>query len=97
MTLDHAMTGRLVHHRSVEIIETTCAFHDGRVQRQAKKEAAIFATTTVRVINTTIIVIEDRKSDSKEQEHHAKATAATGVKPHVICRLRGGSRSLDTA
>ena len=96
MTLDPGMTGRLVHHRGVEIIiVTTCTFHNGRIVCQAKQEAAIFATTTVRVISTTIAVIEYRKSDSKE--HHAKATAVTSPKPHVISRLLGGSRSLDTA
>jgi len=65
------------------------------VQRHAKKEAAIVATTKVRAINTSIAAIEDRKSDSNE--HHAKATAATSAKPHVISRLRGGSSLLDTA
>ena len=81
MTLDPGMTGRLVHHRGVGIIVTTCAVHYGRVQRLAKKEAAIFAT------------IEDRKSDSNG--HHVKATAVTGAKLHSISRLRGASRSLD--
>jgi len=37
MMLDSNMTGRLVHHRGVEIIVTTCAFGYGRVQSQAKK------------------------------------------------------------
>ena len=36
MTLDPAMTGRLVHHRGVRLIVTTRAFHDGRVQYHAK-------------------------------------------------------------
>jgi len=95
MTLDPGVTGRLVHHRGVEIIVTTCAFHYGRVRCQAKKEAAIFATTTVHAIGTTIAAIEDRKSDSNE--HHAKATAVTSAKRHVISRLHGASTSLDTA
>ena len=90
---DPGMTGRLVHHRGVEIIVTTCAFHYGRVQCHAKKEAAIVAT--VRAISPTIAAIEDRKSD--RNEHHAKTTAVTTAKPHAISRLRGGSRSLDTA
>ena len=91
MTLDSGMTGRLVHHRGVEIIVTTC----GRVQCHEKIEAAIVAMTTVRVICTTIAAIEDRKNDSNER--HVKATAVTSPKPHVISRLLGGSRSLDTA
>ena len=93
MTLDPGMTGRLVHHRGVEIIVTTCAFHDGRVQYHVNKEVAI-VTTTVRVISTTIAAIEGRKSDSNE--HHAKATVLTSAKPQSISRLRGESRSLDT-
>ena len=92
MTLDPGMSG--VHHRGVKIIVTTCAFHYGRAQCHAKKEAAILATTTVRATNTTIAAIEDGKSDSNE--HHAKATAGTSAKPHVINRSRGESRSLDT-
>ena len=96
MTLDPGMTGRLVHHRGVEIIVTTCAFHYRHVQRHAKKEAAtVAATTTVRAISTTIAAIEDRKSDSNED--HVKATAMTSAKPHVISRLRGASTSLDMA
>ena len=87
------MTG--VHHRGVEIIVTTDTFHLGRVQRHAKKEAAIGATTTVAAISTTIDAIEDRKSDNNED--HVKATAATSAKLHVISRLHGGSRSLDKA
>jgi len=89
------MTGRVVYHRSVESIVTTCAFHYGRVQCHAKKEAAIVAMTTFRAISTTIAAIEDRKSDS--DEHHVKATAATGAKPHSVSRLRGASKSLDMA
>ena len=95
MTLVPSMTGRLVHHRDVEIIVTTCAFHYGRVQCHAKKEAAIAATTAVRAINTTIDAIEDRKSDSND--HHVKATLVTSAKPHVISRLSGESTSHDTA
>jgi len=95
MTLDPGMTGHLVHHRGVEIIVTTCTLHNGRVQCHAKKAAAIVAATTVRAISTTIAAIEDRKSGNNE--HHVKATAATGVKPRVISRLLGGSTSLDTA
>jgi len=93
MTLDPGMTGHLVHHRGVEIIATTYVF--GRVQRHAKKEAAIVATTTVLAISTTIAAIEDRKSDSNED--HVKATAVTSAKPHAISRLRGESRSLAKA
>jgi len=87
------MTG--VHPRGVEIIVTTGAFQYGRVQFDAKKQTAIVAATTVRAISTTIAAIEDRKSDSNE--HHVKATAATGAKPHCVSRLRGASKSLDTA
>jgi len=83
-----AMTGRLLHHRGVEIIVTTCAFHYGIIQCHAKKEAA-----TVRAISTTIAAIEDRKSDSNE--HRAKTTAS--AKPRFISRLPGASKSLDTA
>jgi len=93
MTLDPGMTDRLVHHRGVEIIVTTCAFHIGHGQYHAKKEAATVATTAVRAISTTIATIEDRKSDSNE--HHMKTTVS--AKPHVISRLRGESRSLDKA
>jgi len=85
------MTGRLVHHRGAEIIVTTCAFHYGRVQYHAKKEAATVAKMTVRAISTTIAAIEYRKSDSNE--YHA----VTSAKPHVISRLPGGSTSLDMA
>jgi len=92
MTLDPGMSG--VHHRGVEII-VKCAFHHGRVQCHAKKEAAIVATTTARATSTTIAAIKDRKSDSNE--HHAKVTAATSAKPQDISRLRGESRSLNTA
>jgi len=88
MTLDPGMTGRLVHHRGVEIIVTTCAFHYGHVQCQAKKEAGIFATTTVRAISTTIAAIEERNSN----EHHVTATAVTSAKLHFISRLHGESR-----
>ena len=94
-TLDPAMTGRLVHHRGVEIIVTTYAFHYGRVQSHAKKEAAFVATTPVRAIRTTIAAIEDRMSDSNE--HHVTATAVTSAKPHSISRLPGASTSLDKA
>ena len=87
MTLDFAMTARVVHHRDVEISVTTCR----RVQRHAKKEAAIVAT--VRAISTTIAAIEDRKSN----EHHVKATAVTSAKPQSISRLPGASTSLDMA
>ena len=93
MTLDPVMTGRLVHHRGVESIVTTCAFHSGRVRCHAKKQTAIVATTTVRAISTTIAAIKDRKSDN----HCVKATAVTSAKPHAINRLRGESASLDTA
>ena len=93
MTLDPGMSG--LHHRGVEIIVTTCAFHYGRVQCHARKEPAIFATTTLRAISTAIAATEGRKSDSNE--HHVKATAVTSAKPHAISRLRGGNRSLDTA
>ena len=89
------MTGHLVHPQGLESIVTTCAFRHGRVQRHAKKVAAIVATTTVRVISTTIAAIEDRKSDSIE--HHVKATAVTSAKPHSISRLHGASISLGTA
>jgi len=89
------MTGHLVHPRGLESIVTTCAFRHGRVQRHAKKEAAIVATTTVRVISTTIAAIEDRKSDSID--HFAKTTAVTSAKLHAISRLPGGSRLLDKA
>jgi len=95
MTLDPGMTGRLVHHRGVEIIVTRCAFHHGRVQCHEKIEAAIVAMTTVRVISTTIAAIEDRKNDSNER--HVKATAVTSAKRHSINRLRGGSRLPDKA
>ena len=95
MTLDRDMTGRLVHHRGVEIIVTTCAFHNGRVQCHAEKEAAIVATMTVRATNTTMPASEDRRSDSNE--YHAKVTAVTSAKPHAISRLPGASRSLDMA
>jgi len=95
MTLDPGMAGRLVHHRGPEIIVTTCAFHCGRVQCLAEKEATIVAKTTTRAISITIVAIEDRKSDSNE--HHAKVTAVTSAKPQSISRLRGESRSLDTA
>jgi len=89
------MTGRLVHHRGVEIIVTKCAFHYGRAQRHEKKEAAIIAMTTVRAISTTIAAIEDRKTDSNE--HYAKVSAVTSANPQSISRLRGESRSLNTA
>ena len=96
MTLDPGMTGRLVRHRGLAIIETAYAFHHGRAQDRNKKEAAtVAATTTVRVIRTTIAAIEDRKNDSNED--HVKATATTSAKPHVISRLHGGSRLLDKA
>jgi len=95
MALDSNMTGRLVHHRGVEVLVTTCALHYGRVPCHAKKEAAIVATTTVRAISITIAATEDRKSDSNED--HVKATAMTSAKPHVISRLHGGSRLLDKA
>ena len=84
-----AMTGRLLHHRGVEIIVTTGAFHYGIIQCHAKKEKA----ATVRAISTTIAAIEDRKSDSNE--HRAKTTAS--AKPRFISRLPGASKSLDTA
>ena len=90
MTLDRCMTG--VHHRDVEIIVTTYAFHYGRFQRHEKKEAAIVAMATVRAISTTIAAIEDRRSGSND-EHHA----VTHAKPHSISRLRGARVSLDTA
>ena len=93
MTLDASMTGCHVHHRRVEIIVTTYAFHFGHGQCHAKKGAAIVATTTVRTISTTIAAIKDRKSDN----HCVKAAAVTSAKPHVINRLRGESASLDTA
>ena len=88
MTVDPGMSG--VQHQGFEIIETTRAFHYGRVQYHAKKEAATVPTTTVRATSTTIAAIEDRKSDSNED--HVKATAMTSAKPHVISRLPGGSR-----
>ena len=94
-TVDPGMTGRLVHHRGAEIIVMTYTFHYGRVQRHAKKEAAIVATTAVRAINTTIDAIEDRKSDSNE--HLVKAIAVTGARPQSISRSPGGSSLLDTA
>ena len=93
--LDPGITGRLVHHRGVDIIVRTKDFHVGRVQCHAKKGAAIVATTTVRAISTTIAGIRDRKSDSNEQ--HVKATAVTSAKRHSISRFRGESRLLDTA
>jgi len=95
MTLDPGMTGPLVHHRGVEFIVATYPFHFLRVQCHARKEAAVYATTTVRAISRTIATIEDRKSD--RNEHHAKTTAVTRAKPHAISRLPGASRSLDTA
>ena len=95
MTLDPGMTGRLVHHRGVEIIVTTCAFHYARVQCHAKKEAAIVAKTKVRAISTMIAAVEDRKSDTNE--HHVKATAVTSAKAPFISRLRGISTSLRPA
>jgi len=95
MTLDSGLPSRLVHHRGVEIVATTCAFHFGRVQYHGNKEAASVATTTDRAISSTIAKIEDRKSDSNE--HHAKATAVTSAKPHSISKLRGGSRLLAKA
>jgi len=96
MTVDPGMTGRLVHHRGAEIIVRTGAFHHGRVQCHAKKEAAIGATTTtVGAISTTIGAIGERKSDSNE--HRVKTTAATSAKPRSISRLRGESRLLGTA
>ena len=93
MTLDPGTSG--VHPRGVEIIVTTRAFHYGRGQCHAKKEAAIVATTTVRAIATTIAAIKDRKSGSKV--HHVKALAVTGAKLPSISKLRGASTSLDTA
>ena len=87
------MAGRLVHHRGVETIMTTCAFHYARVQYHAKKKAAIGAATTVLAISTTTAAIEDRKSDSNED--HVKATAVTSAKPHVINRLLGQNRLLN--
>ena len=93
MTVDPSMSG--VHHRAVEIIVATGAFHHGRAKCHAKKETVMVATTTVRAINTTIAAIEDRKSDSNE--HHVKATGVTSAKPHAISRLRGESRSLEKA
>ena len=94
MALNLGMTGRLVHHRGVEIIVTTHAFHYGRVRCHTKKEAAIVATGRA-IISTTIAAIEDRKSDSNEQL--VKTTAVTGATPRTISRLRGASISLDTA
>jgi len=87
------MTGRPLHHRGVELIESTCTSHCGRVQYHAKKETAIVATTTVRGISTMIAAIEDQKSD--RNEHHVKATAVTSAKLRFISRLPGGSRLLD--
>ena len=95
MTLDPSMTGRLVYHRRVEIIVTTCAFHYRGVQCHAKKDAATVATATVRTISTPMVTIEDRKSGSNE--YHVKLTAETSAKPHAISRLPGGNRFLDTA
>ena len=96
MTLDPSMTARHVHHRGVEIIVTTNAFHYGRVQSHAKKEAAfIVATTTVRAIRTTIAAIEDQKSDSND--HRLTATAVTSAKPHSVNKFCGASPSLDKA
>jgi len=89
-TLGPGMTGRHVHHRGVEIIVTTYVCYKGRVQYQAKKEAAIVATTKLRAISTTIAAIEDRKSDS--DEYHAKASAVTNTKLRFISRLHGESR-----
>ena len=89
------MTGRLVHHGGVEIIATTCVSHEGRLQYHVNKEAAIVTTMTDRAISTTIAATEDRKSDNNED--HVKATAVTSAKLHVISRLRGASRLLDTA
>jgi len=89
------MTGGLVHHLGVNIIVTTCAFHHGRVRCHANNEAALVATTAVRVISTTIVAIEDQKRDSNER--HVKATTVTSAKLHFISRLRGGSSLLDTA
>ena len=94
MALDSNMTGRLVHHRGVEVIVTTCAYGYGRVQFHAKKEAAIVATTTVGAISTTIAAIEDQKSASNED--HMTVTVVTRARPHAISRLRGGRRLLDT-
>jgi len=91
MTLDSGMSG--VHHRGVEIIVTKCAFHIGRGQCHAKKEAAIAATTTVREITTPMTAIEDRQSDSDR----VKATAVTSAKRQSISKLRGASKLLDTA
>ena len=90
MTLDPGMTGRLVHHRGVEIIVTTCANPYGRVQCHAKKEAAFFATSTVRAITTTIAAIKDRMSDNNL--HHVKATAVTSAKPRSVSKLPGGNK-----
>ena len=93
MAFDPGMNDRLVHHRGVEIIATTCAFHFRRVQYHAKtEEAPISATTTDRAISLTIAAIEDRKSDSNE---HGKATVS--AKRRSISRLPGESTSLDTA
>jgi len=85
------LTSHLRHHRGAEIIVTARAFHYGRVQYHAKKEAAIVAKMTVCAISTTIAAIEDRKSDSNE--YHA----VTSAKPRAISRLPGGSTSLDMA
>jgi len=90
MTLDPGMTGRLVHHRGVEIIVTTCANPYGRVQCHAKKAAAIVAKTTVRAISITIAATEDRKSDNNL--HHVKATAVTSAKPRSVSKLPGGNK-----
>ena len=93
MTVDPSMSG--VHHRAVEIIVATGAFHHGRAKCHAKKETVMVATTTVRAISTTIAAIEDRKSVSNEQR--TTAIAVTSAKPHAIGRLRGASRLLGTA
>ena len=89
-TLGPGMTGRHVHHRGVEIIVTTYVCYKGRVQYQAKKEAAIVATTKLRAISTTIAAIEDWKSDTNE--YRVEATAVTSAKLQFISRLRGESR-----
>jgi len=93
MTVDPAMSG--LHHRGVEIIVTTCAFHYRRVQCRAKTEAATVAMTTVRAISTTIAATEDRKSHGNE--HHVKATVVTSAKPHASSRLSGERSLLTTA
>ena len=89
MTLDPGMPCRLVHHRRVEIIVTTCTFHYGRVQCHAKKEAAIVATVRA-IISTTIAATEDRKSDNNECR--VKAIVVTSAKLQFISRLHGESR-----